>query len=72
MADAYRAVGEPDRQRIAVGIAVGNDGGDVEIPARPQNAERNLATIGNQDFSELTCAHTKVSGFKFQVSGSLF
>ena len=49
--DADCLVGQPDRKRVAVGIAVGDHGRDVEVPAGAQNAEGNFAPIGNQNLT---------------------
>ncbi len=38
-------------KRVAVGIAVGDHGRDVEVPAGAQNAEGNFAPIGNQNLA---------------------
>src|SRR5204862_3407557 len=51
-ADADRLVGELDRERFAIGLAVGDDGLDPERPARSQNAEGDLAAIGDEDLAE--------------------
>ena len=37
------------RQRLAVGLAVGDDGLDAELAAGAQDAQRDLAAVGDQD-----------------------
>jgi hypothetical protein len=39
-------------QRIAVGLAVDGDRADAEFPASVENAQRDFAAIGNQDFTK--------------------
>ena len=39
-------------ERIAVGLAVGDDRLGAERPARPQDAQRDLAPVGDQDLAE--------------------
>ena len=48
-ADADRLVGELDRQAVAIGLAVGDDRLDAERPAGAQDAERDLAAVGDED-----------------------
>ena len=52
--DADRLVGEAHVQRIAVGFGIHGDRPDAEIPAGADDAEGDLAAIGDQDLSE-TC-----------------
>ena len=51
-ADADGLVREQDGQRVAVGLAVGDDGLDAERPAGPQDAQRDLAAVGDEDLAE--------------------
>ena len=51
-ADADRLVGEPDGQRLAVGLAVGHDRLDAQRPAGTQDAQRDLPPVGDQDLAE--------------------
>ena len=51
-ADAHRLVGEADVQRLAVGLGEDGDGLDLELPAGAQDAQRDLAPIGDEDFLE--------------------
>src|SRR5262249_36611259 len=50
--DADRLVGELDRQGLAIGLAVGDDRLDAEGPAGAEDAEGDLATVGDEDLSE--------------------
>src|SRR5712671_264535 len=50
--DADGFVGELDRQGFAIGLAVGDDGLDTERAARPEDAEGDLAAIGDEDLAE--------------------
>src|SRR4029453_9474864 len=47
-ADADGFDREPDRQRLAVGFAVRDDGLDPESAARPKDAEGDLAPVGDE------------------------
>ena len=51
-ADADRLVGELDRERVAVGLAVGDDRLDAERPAGAQDPQRDLAAVGDEDLAE--------------------
>jgi hypothetical protein len=51
-ADAYGFVGEPHVHQLAVGLGVGGYRSHAHFPARAQNAERDLAAIGDNDFVE--------------------
>src|SRR3954470_1218073 len=51
-ADADRLVCELRGERLAVGLAVRDDGLDAERPARAQDSERDLAAIRDQDPAE--------------------
>ena len=52
LADADRLVSESQMQRIAVRLGVDRNGLDAEVLARAQNAQRDLATIGDEDARE--------------------
>ena len=51
-ADADGLVREEDRERVAVGLAVGDDGLDPEGATGAQDPERDLAAIGDEDLAE--------------------
>ena len=48
-ADADVVVGEADVQRLAVGLGVDGDGLDAELAARADDAQRDLAAIGDEN-----------------------
>jgi hypothetical protein len=50
--DANGFVGEAHVQAVAVGFRINGDGADSQVLARADDAHRNLATIGDQDFLE--------------------
>jgi hypothetical protein len=50
--DADRLVGEANMQRSCVDFGVNGDGLDAELPAGPQDAERNFTSVRNQDLFE--------------------
>ena len=47
--DVDGPVGEPDVQRVAVGGRVHGDGLDPELAAGADDADRDLAAVGDQD-----------------------
>ena len=51
-ADADGLVGESHVQRFAVGLGVDGDGLDAELAAGADDAQGDLAAIGDQDFLE--------------------
>ena len=51
-ADADALVGEADMHGVAVGGRVDRDGLDAELLAGAQDAERDLAAVGDEDFLE--------------------
>src|SRR4029078_7093069 len=51
-ADADRLVRKLNRQRFPVGLAVDDDGLDAERSARPEDPERDLAAICDEDLPE--------------------
>jgi hypothetical protein len=51
-ADADIFVGEPDVQRVLIGLGVHRDRLDSELAARVDDAQRNLAAVGDQDLLE--------------------
>ena len=51
-ADADALVGEPHMHGVGVGGGMHRDGRDAELLARAQDAQRDLAAIGDQDFVE--------------------
>ena len=50
--DADVVVGEAHVQRLAVGLGVHGDRLDAELAAGADDAQRDLAAIGDQDFLE--------------------
>jgi len=48
--DADVFVGEPHVQRIFVGFRIHRHGLDAEFPARKDDAERDFAAVGDQNF----------------------
>jgi hypothetical protein len=46
------AVGQPDVQRLAVGVAEHGDGPNTQVLARPDDAYGDLATVGDKDAPE--------------------
>jgi hypothetical protein len=50
--DADILVGEPDVERVLVGLGVHRDRLDAELPARDDHAQRDLPAIGDQDLLE--------------------
>ena len=51
-ADRVRAIGGADVQRVAVDVAVDRDRADAEVVAGADDAERDLAAIGDEDGGE--------------------
>src|SRR5665647_2083882 len=50
--DADIVVGKADVERLAIGFGVDGNRLDVELAARADDSERDLAAIGDQDFLE--------------------
>jgi hypothetical protein len=50
--DAHRLVGEPHVLRVAIRFRVHDDRLDAELAARALHAQRDLATVGDQDLVE--------------------
>ena len=50
--DAYGAVGQAQVGRVGVGLGVDADRLDPEFLARADDAEGDLASVGNEDASE--------------------
>ena len=50
--DADCLIREADRQTVFIGLGVSDDGFDSHFAACPDDAEGDLAAIGNQDFIE--------------------
>src|SRR5205814_1912489 len=50
--DAHSLVGEPDMERGVVGLRVDRHGSEAEQTARPENAHRDLAAVGDEDLLE--------------------
>ena len=53
--DVYGLVGELDDGGFGVGGRVHGDGLDPELAARARNAERDLASVRDQDLFEQGC-----------------
>ena len=51
-ADADALVGEPDVHGVGIGGRMDGHGGDAQLLAGAQDAQRNLAAVGDQDFVE--------------------
>ena len=51
-ADAHRAIGEQHVQRVRVGVRVDRDGRDAELAAGADDADRDLAAVGDQDLRD--------------------
>ena len=45
-------VGQPDVQAVAVEVGVDGDAADAEVTARPDDPDRDLAPVGDQDLRE--------------------
>jgi hypothetical protein len=50
--DRIRGIGRPDVQRVAVDIAVDGGRADAEVVTGADDAERDLAAIGDEDGGE--------------------
>jgi hypothetical protein len=51
-AQAVRLVGEADEQRVAVGLGVDRHAADPGVLAGPDDPDRDLAAVGDQDLLE--------------------
>ena len=51
-AEQVRLVGEGDVERAAVRLRVDGDGADTELAQRAEDADGDLAAVGNQHFPE--------------------
>ena len=51
-ADADGLVGKANVERVAIGFAVDGDGANAEFAAGVEDAQRNFAAIGNQNFTK--------------------
>ena len=51
-ADAHALVGEPHVHGVLIRGRMHRDGGDAELLAGAQHAQRDLAAVGDQDFFE--------------------
>ena len=54
-ADADILIGKPHMKRIFVGLGVHRDGFDAKLAARDDDAHRDFAAIGDQDFLKHRC-----------------
>src|SRR4030095_15517452 len=68
-ADADRLVSELDRQRIAIRLAVGDDGVDPERPAGAEDPQGDLAAVRDQDLPEHRSALPR--GASHRLAGQL-
>ncbi len=57
--DAHRLVGQQHMLEVVVGRGVHGDGLDTQFAAGAQDAERDLASIGDYDFVEHEFAVTR-------------
>src|SRR3990172_736720 len=57
-ADTGSFVGETHVERVAIDVAMHSDSANAHLLTRPDNATGNFAAVGNQYFSELSCART--------------
>ena len=48
--DTYALISQTDVQGVTVGRRVHGHGGNLHGPAGPQDTDRNLTPIGNEDF----------------------
>ena len=53
--DADRAVGEPHRKRIAIGLGVSLDRLDVELVTGANDPKRDFAAVRDEDAAKATC-----------------
>ena len=51
-ADAHGLIGETHVKAVPVGLGVHRHGLDPELAARPYDAQRDLAAVGDQDLVE--------------------
>ena len=50
--DAHAFIGELDVHRLGIGGGMPGDGGDSHFHGRAQDAQRDLAPVGDEDFIE--------------------
>src|SRR4030095_15849571 len=50
--DSHRPVGHEHVERLAVRLRIDGDGRDAELAAGPDDAHRDLAAVGDEDFLE--------------------
>src|SRR5690606_3620245 len=55
-ADAHRPVGEPHGGRLPVGVGVGDDGLDPERVAGPDDADRDLTPVRDENPADHGCS----------------
>ena len=51
-AEAHDRVGEPRRDRVAVGVGDGHHGLDAELTARAEDSDGDLASVGDEDAAQ--------------------
>jgi hypothetical protein len=59
--DTNRLVSQTHRQRFSVGLRVGDDGRDTQFPARAEDAQRDLASVGDEDLADHAAHDAMVS-----------
>ena len=71
-ADAHALVGKPHMHGVGVGGGMHRDRRDAEFLAGAQDAQRDLAAVGNEDLVEHdgNVAHERRSGHSMIISGS--
>ena len=57
-ADPIRLIGEPDMEGGPGGVTEDGDGPDVQLPAGPDQADGDLAAIGDQELGEQSALST--------------
>ena len=69
--DADGLIGQPHRQRLTVGLAIGDDRLDAQLAAGTNDAQRDLAAIGDQDLLEHALLERGVVGRDHQRADHL-
>jgi hypothetical protein len=68
-AERVGLVGQPDEQRVTVGVGVDGDTADPGVPAGTDHADRDLTTVGDQDLLQRPRAlrrlgHSEASSYR--------
>ena len=66
--DAHGLVGEAHVERARVDLGVDGDGLDAELAARAQDAQRDLAAVGDEDLLEHRAAAPRLYAFLMRKS----